>query len=97
MADTNTIMFDANPYHNMVMKDRKYLEISGVKQIDHFDEEEFLIESVQGWVEITGKELTLDKLDKDRGEVVIKGSVESISYITSHKGNKESLFSRIFK
>lgn len=96
MAELNSIKFDANPYHNLILKDRKYLEISGIKQIDHFDEEEFLLESVQGWLEITGSELMLDKLDKDRGEVIIKGSIESISYITSKK-TKESIISKLFR
>lgn len=96
MAEMNTIKFDANPYHNLLLKDRKYLEISGVKQIDHFDESEFLIESVQGWLEIGGSDLMLDKLDKDRGEVMIKGNIESISYING-KQNKESLISRMFR
>lgn len=97
MADSQNIMFEANPYHNIVMKDRKKIEISGIKLIDHFDEEEFLIESVQGWLEIHGKELSLDKLDKERGEVIIKGNIDSIIYTSTHKGSKESLFSRIFK
>lgn len=96
MSELNTIKFDANPYHNLILKDRKYLEISGVKQIEHFDEEEFLIESVQGWIEIEGNELVLDKLDKERGDVLIKGNIESISYVTSAKG-KESLFAKLFK
>lgn len=96
MAELNSIKFDANPYHNLILKDRKYLEISGVKQIEHFDEEEFLIESVQGWIEIEGNELVLDKLDKERGDVLIKGNIESISYVTSTKG-KESFFARLFK
>lgn len=97
MAESKSIIFEANPYHNMVMKDRKSLEISGIKQIDHFDEDEFLLESVQGWLEISGKELTLDKLDKERGEVIIKGNIEGISYVSTHKGSRESLFSKIFK
>ena len=96
MADHN-FAFETNPYHNIVMKERKYLEVSGIKRIDHFDEEEFLMESVQGWIEIEGKELTLDKLDKDRGEVVIKGHINSIIYTSNQKGNKETLFQKLFK
>lgn len=96
MTELNTIKFDANPYHNMVLKDRKYLEISGVKEIEHFDEEEFLIETVQGFMEIAGRELTLDKLDKERGDVLIKGTIDSIKY-TSSKKSKESMMSKLFK
>lgn len=96
MAELNTIKFDANPYHNLVLKDRKYLEISGVKEIEHFDEEEFLIETVQGFMEIEGRDLTLDKLDKERGDVLIKGVIDSVTYITNKK-SKESIMSKLFK
>lgn len=93
----NRLSFEANPYHNIILKERKYIEISGVKIIDHFDDEEFLLETVQGWLEITGKDLSLDKLDKERGEVIIKGNINSITYTSTSKGNKETLFSKIFK
>lgn len=44
------------------------------------------------------KRLTLGKLDTDRGDVIIRGLVESISYVSSNKnGGKESMISKIFK
>lgn len=96
MADTNSIRFDSNPYHNIVLKDRKYLEISGVKKIENFDEESFMIESVQGWIEVEGNELTLDKLDKERGEIIIKGNIDTIHYVSGKK-QSVSLVSKIFR
>ena len=96
MAENN-YMFETNPYHNIVLKERKYAELSGIKQIDHFDVEEFLLESVQGWIEICGKELTLDKLDKERGEVIIKGHIHSLHYTSNQKGNKQTMFNKLFK
>ena len=94
----NTFKFEANPYHNLVLKDRKNLEISGVKSIDSFDAEEFLIETSQGWMIVHGKELTLAKLDTENGDVIIKGMIQAIEYVSSKKGNTgESMFSRLFK
>lgn len=94
----NTFKFEANPYHNILLKDRKHLEISGVKCIDSFDAQEFLIETTQGWMIIHGKELALNKLDTENGDVIIKGLINAIEYVTTKKGNtNESLFSRLFK
>ena len=74
------------------------MEITGVKQIDSFDANEFLIETAQGWMLIQGKELKLGKLDTERGDVVIKGVIESMTYVTNKKGNgKESMITKIFK
>lgn len=98
--DTNTanpLKFDTNPYHNLILKDRKLLELSGVKQIDSFDSKEFLLETAQGWMSVEGSDLTLGKLDTERGEVIIKGLVDSIRYLANRNSEKESFASKFFK
>lgn len=94
---TNPLRFETNPYHNVVLKDRKVLELTGVKQIDSFDANEFLLETAQGWMIVQGKELTLGKLDTERGDVIIRGLIESMSYVTNKKGSKDSMISKLFK
>lgn len=94
----NPLRFETNPYHNVVIKDRKIMELTGVKQIDSFDSSEFLMETAQGWMLVQGKDLTLGKLDTERGDVVIKGLIENLSYVSNKKGSpKESFMSKIFK
>lgn len=94
----NPLRFETNPYHNVIIKDRKVMELTGVKQIDSFDANEFLLETAQGWMLIQGKNLTLGKLDTERGDVVIKGLIESLSYVNNKKGNgKDSVISKLFK
>ena len=93
----NPLRFETNPYHNVILKDRKIMELTGVKQIDSFDANEFLMETAQGWMIVQGKDLTLDKLDTERGDVVIRGLIESMSYVSNKKGGKDSMISRIFK
>ena len=67
----NPLRFETSPYHNVVIKDRKSMELSGVKQIDSFDSSEFLLETTLGWMLVSGKDLTLGKLDTDHGDVTI--------------------------
>ena len=95
---SNPLRFETNPYHNVMIKDRKIMELTGVKQIDSFDSSEFLLETAQGWMIVQGKDLTLGKLDTERGDVIIKGLIESLSYVSIKKGTgKESVISKIFK
>lgn len=95
---TNPLKFEANPYHNVVMRDRKSLDITGVKQIDSFDSNEFLLETSQGWMVVAGKDLTLGKLDTDRGEVSIQGLIDELRYVVNKgNGGKESFFSKMLK
>ena len=92
------IKFETNPYHRVMMSDRKSLELSGVKQIDSFDANEFLLETSQGWCNIAGRDLILDKLDTEKGEVSIRGLVDAIEYLNNKQGKStEGFFKRLFQ
>lgn len=98
MEENNPLRFEANPYHHVILKDRKSLELTGVKLIDSFDSNEFLMETTQGWLMIQGKDLSLDKLDTERGDVCIKGFVDSFTYVSNKKSpSKDSMLSKLFK
>ena len=75
--------------HSVSINERKSISITGVKKIDSFDNEEFLMDTVMGYV----------KLDTFQGNVSIKGKINSLSYIEgSGKKNKDSgVFSKLFK
>ena len=86
--------------HALNMIDRKKISINGIKKIDSFDKEEFLIDSVMGYIIIKGNELKLIKLDTKDGILAIKGFINSINYVDENitKKNKEnSVISRLFK
>lgn len=84
--------------HSINLLERKNLSISGVKKIDHFDNKEFIIETIMGYMVVKGEGLELLKLDTLQGNVSIKGLVNSIQYVEESKKEKEdSIFSRLFK
>lgn len=84
--------------HGISLIERKSLVVTGVKKIENFDSEEFLMETTMGSLLIKGEELELIKLDTMQGSVSIKGIVNSIDYIEENK-NKENpgFFSKLFK
>lgn len=89
-----------NYNHVFNLVERKNVSISGVKKIDSFDSEEFLIESVMGMIVLKGEGLELIKLDTREGVVTIKGMVNSLTYvdeITTKKNKENSVISRLFK
>ena len=85
--------------HNIAITGRKNINISGVKRIESFDEQEFLLETVMGFMNIKGSELEIVKLDTYQGDVTIKGKIDSLMYLeSSKKKNKEdSIFNKLFK
>lgn len=97
MDKAETIVGNYN--HGITMVERKNLVVTGVKKIENFDSEEFLMETSMGFVVIRGNELELIKLDTLQGNVSIKGIISSFSYVEDSKTkNKEnSIFNRLFK
>ena len=96
--DKEKDMRDFNHVLNMI--ERKKISLSGVKKIDSFDKEQFIIDSVLGYIIVKGEDLELVKLDTKDGVVVIKGLINSINYVEDNKKkNKKdsSVISRLFK
>ncbi len=91
------IMSSSN--HSITINERKNIIITGVKKIESFDDEEFLLETNMGFIIIKGAELEIIKLDTYQGNVSIKGRVNSLSYMegTGKKEKEDSMFSKLFK
>ena len=85
--------------HGISLLERKNLVITGIKKIENFDNEQFLLETVMGFIVIKGENLELIKLDTLQGNVSIKGIVNSISYVDelAKKDKDNSIISRLFK
>ncbi|MDA1478210.1 sporulation protein YabP [Bacillus sp. CLL-7-23] len=86
------------PEHDVMMKGRKLLDISGVKQVESFDNEEFLLETVMGMLSVRGENLQMKNLDLEKGVVSIKGRVLDLIYLDEQQGEKaKGFFSKLFK
>ncbi|MDY5057925.1 MAG: sporulation protein YabP [Bacilli bacterium] len=85
--------------HGLTITERKNLIISGVKKIESFDNEEFLMETTLGFLVIKGSELEIIKLDTYQGNVSIKGRVDSLMYLDENlkKDKDSSLLNKLFK
>ena len=87
----------SNLNHSFSVSERKNIIISGVVKIESFDNEEFLLETVQGYMLIKGEGLEVVKLDTYQGNVTIKGKIDSITYIEENNKKESSVFSKLFK
>lgn len=83
---------------NIDLKDRKKLEISGIKKIESLNSEEFLIDTKLGLLLVRGKELEMQMLDIDKGNIWISGNINAIEYIEPvAKKEKSGFFGKVFK
>ena len=85
--------------HGISIAERKNIIVTGVKKIESFDNEEFLMDTTLGFLNIKGSELEIIKLDTYQGNVSIKGHIDSLIYMDnfSKKDKDNSFISKLCK
>lgn len=88
-----------NYNHGITLVERKSLIVTGVKKIENFDDEEFLMETIMGFLIVKGEGLELIKLDTMQGNVSIKGLIKGLTYVedVKSKDKEQGIFNRLFK
>ncbi len=84
-------------FHNVIIEGRSKVNISGVTDVDCFDENKILIYTVMGELTIKGKHLQVDDFSVDTGEMSLKGDVWSLTYGDKDKRTTLSWFAKLFR
>lgn len=95
-----TSNIDSSYGHSISIAERKSIILTGVKKIESFDNEEFLMETTLGYLVIKGSELEIIKLDTYQGNVSIKGKIDNLMYLDNINGKKnkdDSILNKLFK
>ena len=82
--------------HNIIMENRRSLIITGVMDIDSFDEETVVLFTEEGELTVKGVNLHINKIDVESGDLSMEGEIETLIYADNLPG-KGGLFSRLFR
>ena len=66
--------------HHVILEEREQLSISGVEEVESFDENTILLTTAQGALEIQGEGLHIEKLSLDGGDLRVEGRVNALLY-----------------
>ncbi len=69
-----------NPTQTITLQDRRDLCVTGVNDVVRFEEESILLDTVQGLLEVDGAELRIAKLDPEKKEIRLHGTVSALFY-----------------
>lgn len=85
--------------HKMIFQNRQAGNLTGVRDVVSFDENQVVLDTDMGLLTIKGKELHVSRLTLEKGEVDLDGMVDSLVYSSndSYRKSGESLFNRLFK
>ena len=80
--------------HHIILEEREQLSISGVEEVESFDENTILLTTAQGALEIQGDELHIEKLPLDGGDLKVEGRVNALIYGEENR-SRGGLLSRL--
>ncbi len=83
--------------HRLEMTGREKLSVSGVEDVDSFDDDRVVAYTTEGVMTVKGAELRINRLNVEDGELEVEGIIDSITYEDGHKTSGGGLFSKIFK
>ena len=83
--------------HNVHIDNRNRTNITGVSDVESFNEQEIILETEAGGLRIEGEGLHLSMLNLDDGQVVFEGEVLSLEYEPAAQERRPGLFSRMFR
>ena len=80
--------------HRLELDGRESLTVSGVEEVESFDENTIVMVTVQGVLIVRGEELHIEKLSLDGGDLKVEGMVESLTY-EEDRSRRGGFFSRL--
>ena len=81
--------------HRLTLDARSRLSMTGVLEVESFDEESVVLHTTKGVLVIRGEQLHLQTLSIDGGQVAVDGTVDAMSYEEAQR--KGGLFSRLLR
>ena len=81
--------------HRLELDGRERLTVSGVEDVERFDETGIVMSTPVGTLVITGEDLHIGQLSLDGGELHVDGRIDSVTYEDQGPA-RGGFFSRLF-
>lgn len=85
-----------NNGHKVTLVQRERLEITGVEEVESFDENTIIMSTNLGALIVRGEGLHIETLSLDGGALKVEGRVESLTYEEVNEAHG-GLLSRLFR
>ena len=82
--------------HSVIMEDRKKLSISGVTDIESFDEQTIIAMTDLGELTIRGWNLHITRLNLEQTELLVDGEISSLTY-TDVRPQAKGFFAKVMR
>lgn len=83
--------------HDLNLKSRKKLEMSGINDVSSYDDKEIVVQTDGTGISIEGDGLKIERFDSENGELIVNGLISSIYYFAKESSKKKKSITNIFK
>lgn len=83
--------------HSLTLDERSRAVITGVEDVDSFNEQMIVLNTSAGAMTLMGEQLNVSKLNLEDGQLVIEGHIAALEYDERKGRAKGSALSRLFK
>ena len=83
--------------HHIMMEERSSLTVSGVSDVERFDENEIVMSTSKGTLVVTGENLHIEKLSLDGGDLKVEGDIDALTYEESRRERSDGLLARLLR
>ena len=82
-----------------MLENRQKVTITGVQDVDSFDEATVLLATDFGYITLHGVDLHISKLNLEEGQLLVEGEIIALQYSDADysRGKGEGLLSRLFR
>ncbi len=84
-----------NVMHDLVIESRKKATMTGILDVESFDEETIVAQSECGEIYIKGSSLKISRLSVESGDMIVEGNIDSVVY--SEGKSAGGFFSKVFR
>lgn len=84
-----------NTMHDLIVESRRKVTMTGINDVESFDEETITAQSGCGEITIHGKGLKISRLSVESGDMTVEGEIDSVIY--SEGKATGSFLSRVFR
>ena len=85
-----------NGNHSFTLIGRSHGEISGVSEVDCFNEQVVVLSTSMGTMTISGSGLNISHLNQQEGKLVIDGEFDAVEY-SGRRDGKGGFFARLMR
>lgn len=82
---------------NIIMEDRSKVTVTGVEQVESFNDNTIVLRTIKGGMVIKGEDLNIGNLNLEDGNVKISGTINGIDYVNETSSQKGNIIGKIFK